>query len=164
MADKIINLRDLLVHEVQALYSAEKLIVTGLPRLIDHATNPDLKEAFQTHLFETRHQIERLEKVADLLEIDARGDRNSGIAGILADGERVMHKEASPEAMDAALICCAQKVEHYEIACYGTAVYLAQELGFEHAAVLLSSSLDEEKIANEILNSLAKNLVNPLAE
>ncbi|HEX8504940.1 MAG TPA: DUF892 family protein [Hymenobacter sp.] len=158
------DLRDLLDHEVQAMYSAEKLIAKGLPRLINEARSPELKQAFQLHLEETESQVERLERVADLLEIDADGDKNLGMAGILAEGEQVMHKDATPEAMDAALICGAQKIEHYEIAGYGTAVYLAQELGFEQAASILDGILMEEKKTNALLNQLAKNLVNPLAE
>ncbi|WP_046244897.1 YciE/YciF ferroxidase family protein [Hymenobacter terrenus] len=161
---QIKDLRDLLCHEVQALYSAENLITAGLPRMIENASSPELKQAFQTHLSETESQIERLEEVADILEVDPDGDKNVGMAGIIAEGEKVMHKDATPEALDAALICAAQKVEHYEIAGYGTAVYLAQELGFESAARILESILDEEKKTNEILNSLAKNLVNPMAE
>ena len=164
MASKIKDLRDLLDHEVQAMYSAENLITAGLPRMIEHASSPELQKAFQTHLSETKHQIERLEQVADILGINANGDKNLGMAGIIAEGELVMHKDATPEAMDAALICGAQKVEHYETAGYGTAVYLAHELGLEQAATILKSILVEEKRTNEILNRLAKSLVNPLAE
>lgn len=86
------------------------------------------------------------------------------MAGIIAEGEGVMHKNATPEVLDAALICGAQKVEHYEIAGYGTAVYLAQEQGLESVVRTLNGILDEEKKTDEILNSLAKNLVNPMAE
>lgn len=161
---QIKDLRDLLRHEVQALYSAENLITAGLPRMIKNASSPELKQAFETHLAETEDQIKRLEEVADILETNPDGDKNVGMAGIIAEGEVVMHKDATPEAIDAALICGAQKVEHYEIAGYGTAVYLAQELGYESAARILKTILDEEKKTNEILNSLAKNLVNPLAE
>jgi ferritin-like metal-binding protein YciE len=158
------DLRDLLDHEVQAMYSAEKLITKGLPRMIAEARNHELKQAFELHLRETESQIERLEQVADMLDINAEGDKNLGMAGIIAEGEQVMHKDATPEAMDAALICGAQKVEHYEIAGYGTAVYLAQELGFDQVATVLEGILMEEKKTNEILNQLAKNMVNPLAE
>ena len=97
-----------------------------------------------------------------MLGID--GDSNTGIKGIIAEGEKVMHKDASPAAMDAALICGAQKIEHYEIAGHGTAVYMAHELGLESAARILEGILDEEKRTNEILNNIAKNLVNPAAE
>lgn len=86
------------------------------------------------------------------------------MAGIITEGEGVMHKNATPEVLDAALICGAQKVEHYEIAGYGTAVYLAQEQGLESVVRTLNGILDEEKKTDEILNSLAKNLVNPMAE
>ena len=86
------------------------------------------------------------------------------MAGIIAEGEVVMHKNATPVVLDAALICSAQKVEHYEIAGYGTAVYLSQEQGLESVVRTLNGILDEEKKTDEILNSLAKNLVNPMAE
>ena len=86
------------------------------------------------------------------------------MAGIITEGEVVMHKNATPVVLDAALICSAQKVEHYEIAGYGTAVYLAQEQGLESVVRTLNGILDEEKKTDEILNSLAKNLVNPMAE
>lgn len=162
MAD-IKDLRDLLNHEVQVMYSAEKLLATGLPRMIEKAHSYELKAAFRKHLTETELQATRLEQVADMLGIDADGESNTGIKGIIAEGEKVMHKDASHAAMDAALICGAQKIEHYEIAGYGTAVYMAHELGLEPAARILEGILEEEKRTNEILNNIAKNLVNPAA-
>lgn len=162
MAD-LKDLRDLLAHEVQVLHSAEKLLVAGLPRMIAKAQSHELQNAFRKHLTETELQITRLEQVADLLGTDPSGDASAGIKGIIAEGEKVMHKDASPEAMDAALICGAQKVEHYEIAGYGTAVALARQLGEEPAARILEGILDEEKRTNQILTNIALNLVNPAA-
>lgn len=161
---QLTDLHDLLCHEVQAMYSAEKLIVAGLPRMIEKALTEELKHAFRKHLTETEKQVERLEEVAKLLNIDADGDSNPGMKGIIAEGEKVMEKNSESEVLDAALICGAQKIEHYEIAGYGTAVYLAQELGLEAVARILNATLEEEKNTNSILNHLAKNLVNPMAE
>lgn len=144
--------------------ASKKITIKGLPRTIEEARNPELKQAFQVHLEETESQVERLEPGADLLEIDADGDKNLGMAGIIAEGERVMHKDATPEAMDAALICGAQKIEHYEIAGYGTVVRMTRGMGMTQAGELLRQTLDEEKEADDILNDLAKQRVNAEAE
>ena len=162
MAD-LKDLRDLLHHEVQVMYSAEKLIAAALPRMIAKAQSHELQQAFRKHLTETELQATRLEQVAEMLGIDPDDEGNPGVKGIIAEGEKVMHKDASPEAMDAALIAGAQKIEHYEIAGYGTAVYIAYELGLEPAGRILEGILDEEKRTNELLNNIAKNLVNPAA-
>jgi ferritin-like metal-binding protein YciE len=158
------DLRDLLHHEVQVMYSAEKLIMAGLPRMIEKATNPQLKAAFETHLRETSNQADCLKEVAEMLGVDEDGDASTGIKGLIAEGEKVMKKNASPEAMDAALICAAQKIEHYEIAGYGTAVHWAQELGLDQIARMLDDVLAEEKKTDQILTSLAKSIVNVQAE
>lgn len=158
------DLRDLLCHEVQVMYSAEILAATGLTRMIDKAHSEDLKKAFEKHRTESALQADRLKIVAKELGIDADGEGNPGVKGLLAEGEKVMHKDATPQAMDAALIAGAQKIEHYEIAGYGSAVYYARELGLESVARILDGILDEEKRTNEILNNLAKNLINAQAE
>ena len=158
------SLLELLHHEVQIMYSGEKLIEKGLPRMIAKTQTEALKNAFKKHLGETTRQAERLEEVAKLLDIDIDDEAtNPGIAGIIAEGELVMHKDATPEVLDATLIAGAQKIEHYEIAGYGTAVYLARQLGLTSVANILHGILDEEKNANEILNNIAKNTVNPAA-
>jgi ferritin-like metal-binding protein YciE len=164
MAD-LKNLRDLLHHEVQIMYSGENLIVAGLTRMIAKTHSNELKMAFQKHLTETQLQAKRLEDVAELLDIDIDDEaENPGIAGLIAEGELVMHKDATPETLDATLIAGAQKIEHYEIAGYGTAVYIAQQLGLTSVANILNGILDEEKKTNEILNNLAKNIINVRAE
>ncbi|MFC7000074.1 YciE/YciF ferroxidase family protein [Rufibacter roseus] len=159
MAD-LKTLQDLLSHEVQNLYSGEKLILMGLPRMIEKAQNKELKEAFSKHLKETEVQIERLEKVAAQLGISPEGDGNPSMKGLIAEGEKVMHKDATPEVMDASLICGAQKIEHYEISGYGTATYLAEELGFTEIADMLRTTLEEEQKTDTLLNVIAKNNVN----
>jgi ferritin-like metal-binding protein YciE len=159
MAD-LKTMQDLLHHELQVLYSGEKLIIAGLPRMIGHASNGELKQAFAQHLEETRRQAERLEQIAQMLNIDPEGDGNPSLKGLIAEGEKNMHKDADPEVLDATLIAGAQKIEHYEMAGYGTARYLAQMLGHQQVAELLSQTLEEEKKTDTILNNLAISKIN----
>ncbi|GAA4393725.1 ferritin-like domain-containing protein [Hymenobacter koreensis] len=158
------NLHDLLCHEVQVLYSAEQLIMRGLPRMIQKAQSPELQRAFEKHLNETERQCERLKEAARLLDIAPDGRISTGIEGIMAEAEKLMHADASPEALDAALIGDAQKIEHYEIAGYGTAAYMAHELGLTQVAHILEGTLEEEKSTNSALSYIAKNLINVKAE
>ncbi|GGK82328.1 ferritin-like domain-containing protein [Rufibacter glacialis] len=157
------TLQDLLSHEVQVLYSAERLIMVGLPRMIEKAHSQQLKSAFTTHLEETKVQAERLERIAAQLGVSPEGDGNPSMKGLIAEGEKTMHKDATPEVMDASLICGAQKIEHYEISGYGTAAYLAEELGLTEVAQLLRMSLEEEQKTDTLLNNLAKNNINQKA-
>lgn len=154
------NLHDLLCHEVQVLYSAEKQIFAGLTRMIKKTYNLELKAAFQQHLEETGTHIERLERCAQILNIDPDGDGNPAVKGLIAEGEKVMHKDTIPETLDAALIAGAQKIEHYEISGYGTAAYFALELGLTEVAMLLHETLEEEKATDLKLNNLAKLKIN----
>jgi ferritin-like metal-binding protein YciE len=162
MAD-LKTMQDLLHHELQVLYSGEQLIIAGLPRMIQHASNEELKNAFAQHLEETRRQAERLEQIAQMLNISPEGDGNPSLKGLIAEGEKVMHKDADPEVLDASLIAGAQKIEHYEIAGYGTARYLAQMLGHTQIAELLSQTLEEEKMTDARLNGLATSKINQKA-
>jgi ferritin-like metal-binding protein YciE len=159
MAD-LKDLNDLLYNEIQVLYSGEELLVAGIARMIDKAHDKSLKAAFTQHLDETKQQLERLKQAAKLLNIDHSGDGNPSMKGLIAEGEKVMHKDATPEALDAALIAAAQKIEHYEIAGYGTAAHLADGLGFKMVADLLRQTLQEEQNTDTKLNDLAKNNIN----
>ena len=158
------SLEDLLCHEVQNLYSAEKLIIAGMPRMIEKAHNEQLKSAFNLHLDETKEQARRLEQVAQMLNINPEGDGNPSMKGLIAEGEAAMHKDAAPAVMDATLIAAAQKIEQYEISGYGTAAYMGEELGMRDVANLLQQTLEEEKKTDSILNSIAKTTVNRKAE
>ena len=157
------DLEDLLYHEVQVLYSAESLLIKALPRMVKNANNSELKAAFTQHLEETEIQKQRLEKIAKYLDIDADGDGSPSMKGLIAEGEKLMHKDASPETLDASLIAAAQKVEHYEISSYGTAATLAEELGFQFVAELLHQTLQEEKDTDTKLNMLAMSGINTKA-
>jgi ferritin-like metal-binding protein YciE len=131
--------------------------------MIQHASNAELQQAFTQHLEETRRHAERLEQIAKMMNIDPEGDGNPSLKGMIAEGEKVMHKDADPDVMDATLIAGAQKIEHYEIAGYGTARYLAQMLGQTQVAEILAQTLEEEKKTDAILNGLAMNKINQQA-
>lgn len=158
------DLNDLLCQEVQALYNAEKLQITGLTRLIEKAENPELRAALSQHLEETHTHKERLEKTLKLLNIDSDEDGNPAIKGLIAEGEKVMHKDSTPEALDATLIAGAQKIEHYEISGYGSAKCYAEELGLDEVANLMNDTLIEEQATDTKLNDLAKQKLNMKAQ
>ncbi|CAN5321112.1 ferritin-like domain-containing protein [soil metagenome] len=177
--EKIINLKDLLKHEILDLYSAEEQIIDGLPKMIDKANDPMLKEALSSHLETTREHKERLDIIKHTLigERDETDDgffsnlfggSNSvtckGTEGLIEEGEKMMGEDMTPEAMDAAIIGAAQKIEHYEIAGYGTARAYALELGMNDLAAQLELTLSEEYEADEILTNLAVGQVNTEAE
>jgi len=147
---------DLLCREVQVLYSAEKLIFSGLTRMIRKAYNPELKTTFQEHLEETGLHIERLERIAQILNINPEGDYDSSVNSLIVDNGNVAHKAPIPENLDASLMEEAQKIEQYEISGYGTAGYYALELGLIEVAVLLHETLKEERAIEIKLSNLAK--------
>ncbi|WP_247235371.1 ferritin-like domain-containing protein [Telluribacter sp. SYSU D00476] len=164
MSGKMMKLDDLLEHQLQDLYSAENQIIEALPLMQEKASNPQLKKAFEMHLEQTRQQKERLEKVAELLDIKIKGEKCKAMEGIIKEAQSFLKEDASPEVMDAGLIAEAQRVEHYEIAGYGTARHYAEELGHKEAAQLLGQTLEEEKSTDEKLNKLAIERVNVKAE
>ena len=163
MAEETNPLQELLHDELKDLYSAENQIVRALPKMIKAAESPDLKRAFERHLEETRRQVERLEQVGDELGMPKlSGKKCKGMEGLLEEGKELM-AELDPENMDAGLIGAAQKVEHYEIAGYGTARAHAEMLGFRRAAKLLQQTLDEEANTDKKLTALAESVANPEA-
>jgi ferritin-like metal-binding protein YciE len=154
------TMRDLLIDELRDIYHAEKQLTRALPKLARAASNEQLKEAFTQHLEETRGQIERLEQVFELLDTRTRGKPCHAMEGLIEEAKEIMEMGLGPELLDVALIAAAQKVEHYEIAGYGTLVALAQASGFSEAAQLLQETLDEEKKTDQLLNKLAISDVN----
>jgi ferritin-like metal-binding protein YciE len=158
------TMRDLLVHDVQMMYSAETQGLEGLATLVDSATDPQLKAAFQAHGVETQRQVARLEQIMTMLDAKPSREVCSAMQGLLTDAEKLMRKESTPEVLDAMLIAAAQKMEHYEIACYGTAVRMTEDLGMTQACELLRQTLEEEKRTDEILTSIAEQMVNVKAE
>ncbi len=161
--DAIKNLEDLFFHELQVLWSAESMLVEAMPLMIDRAKNEGLRNMLAFHHAETQQHKTALEAICKQLNIDPAGDFNPGVKGILEEGNKVMAKDATDEAMDAALIAGAQKIEHYEISGYGTAAHMAEMLGYETFAMRLRLTLAEEQEADTKLNFLAKNLINQRA-
>jgi ferritin-like metal-binding protein YciE len=162
--EAIKNLEDLFYHEIQVLWSAEKMLTEAMPKMIERASNFGLRQNLALHLAETEQHKVALEAICKQLDIEPEGDFNPGMKGILEEGEKVMAKDATAEAMDAALIAGAQKVEHYEISGYGSAACYAEMLGYEGIAKRLRLTLAEEQDADTKLNFLAKQIVNQQAQ
>ena len=157
--------QDLLELELKDLYSAEKQITKALPKMAKAATNEELKEAFESHLQETEGQIQRLETIFKQLDISfTRVEKCKAMEGVIEEGKDIMEEDLEPEVLDAALICAAQKVEHYEMAGYGCARTFAQQLGHSDIAELLQETLDEEGQADKKLNDIAESVVNQEAQ
>ena len=160
MADTRQTLHDAFIDELRDVYDAEKQLIKALPKLAEAASSPELKEAFESHLEETKGQIERLEEVFASLDEKVQGKHCDGIEGIIDEGETTMAEDFEPTAMDACLIAAGQRAEHYEIAAYGTLVAWARSLGHAEAAELLEETLNEEKLADEKLTALAEGSIN----
>jgi ferritin-like metal-binding protein YciE len=156
---KLENLHSLLVEELQDLYSAETQIIEALPDLIEEASSPDLKSALQHHLEETRGQVRRLDQIfSQLPNVKKEGKTCKGMKGIIKDNEDLLDTDAEPDVLDAGIIAGAQRVEHYEIAGYGTVRTYAQLLGRKDWVPLLEQTLTEEKQADQKLNQLASHI------
>lgn len=160
-ATKYESLRELLEHEVKDLYDAEQRLTDALPKLADRATDPSLKKAFQNHLRETERQVERLESIFEHLGMEPDRETCDAMVGLIKEGSKTLDAEGDRAVLDAALIAAAQRVEHYEIAAYGTARCFARQLGDEYVAELLGQTLKEEKAADEKLTQIAEASVNP---
>jgi ferritin-like metal-binding protein YciE len=154
------DLNALFVHELKDLYSAEKQLTKALPKMAKAATNEDLRQAFEDHLKETETQIKRLDGMFSELDVAPRGPKCAAMEGLIEEGKELLEEDSDPRVLDAALICAAQRVEHYEIAGYGCVRSLAQQLGMSKLASELQETLDEEKTANEKLSELALSAVN----
>ena len=154
------TLHDAFIDELRDTYDAEKQLVKALPKMAKAANSPDLRAAFESHLEETRAQIERLEQVFETLDEKVRGKHCDGIAGIIEEGQAVMEEDFDDSTMDACLIAGGQRAEHYEMAAYGTLVAWARAMGHTEAADLLQETLDEEKAADKKLSSLAEGGIN----
>jgi ferritin-like metal-binding protein YciE len=163
MSDKMYSLKDLFEHEIKDLYSAESQLTEALPKMAEKATHPDLKQAFESHLMETRKQQERLEKIGQTCGFDVKGEKCQAMEGLIKEGKEALKMKGADEVRDAGLIAAAQRVEHYEMAGYGTAKNYAEKLGLNDCAKLLGETLNEEKSADSKLNSIAVGTVNPAA-
>ncbi|MDH5822869.1 ferritin-like domain-containing protein [Luteimonas sp. RD2P54] len=151
------TIEELFIHELSDIHSAEKQLTKALPRLAKAADAPELKAAFETHLEETNGQIERIDQVVELLGIKLKRIKCAAMEGLIEEGKEVIEEVEAGPLRDAALIGGAQKVEHYEIASYGTLCALAKQLGYKDAIPLLQETLDEEKATDEKLTMLAES-------
>jgi ferritin-like metal-binding protein YciE len=158
------TLQDALAEEIQDLLSAEQQIARALPKMAEKASEQKLKNAFQEHQKQTETQIRRLEQVCESIGVSPKPVKCEGIEGILAEGEELMKEDMAPDVMNAMLIASAQKVEHYEIASYGTVTNWAETLQHSQAVDLLRQTLDEEKATDHKLTELATQMVNPKAK
>ncbi|MEH6680307.1 MAG: DUF892 family protein [Sediminicola sp.] len=158
------NLQDLFEHQLKDLYSAEKQLLTALPKMAKAARDQQLQNAFKSHEGETREHLTRLEEIGEELEIDLKGEECKAMKGLIEEMESFLMEDVSPEVLDAGLIAEAQRAEHYEISAYGTTTRYAKELGFEEIAKKLHLTLEEEKSTDEKLTSLAEQGINQEAE
>lgn len=154
------SMDDLLIDQLQDLYDAEKQLVKALPKVAKAASSPDLKRAVEQHLAETKEQVTRLEQVFELLGKKAKKKPCEAMKGLIAEGEEVLSAKGDPDVKDAAIIAACQRIEHYEIASYGTARTFAQHLGLDRAARLLQQTLDEEGAADKKLTQIAEAHIN----
>lgn len=157
------SLQELLVHELRDLYSAEQQVARALPKLADGAANGVLAEAFRSHLKDTEGHIGRLDRIFEILEVSPRGQKCTGMEGLLEEGVRMLDEPGLDLVRDAGLVGAAQRVEHYEIAAYGTARTMARFLGQSEIATLLSESLGEELSTGRTLSEIAEGDVFPKA-
>src|SRR5215207_11518490 len=158
------SLRELYVEELKDLYSAENQILKALPRMMRAASERDLQRAFSQHEKQTQRQVKRLERIFKQLGESPRGKKCKGMEGLLEEGKELIQERPEPEVLDAGLIAAAQRVEHYEIAGYGTVRTYARQLGEEEQATLLQQTLDEEGETDKLLTSLAESSINIEAE
>ena len=155
------SLRELFIEQLRDIYSAENQLVKALPKMAKAASSSELQTAFTNHLEQTREHVERLETIFANLDEEPEGETCKGMAGLIAEGKEAIDADGEDDVKDAWLIAAAQRVEHYEIAAYGTARAFARQLNNEYAAELLEQTLDEEKAADQKLTMIAEGSVNP---
>jgi ferritin-like metal-binding protein YciE len=149
------SINDVFSHEVQDLHSAETQLIDALPKMAQAASTEELRQAFEHHLGETREHVNRLDEIMAQAGVSAGSQKCKGMEGLITEGDEIVNAQGDPAAKDAALIAAAQRVEHYEIAAYGTARTLADELDLSDAKDLLGQTLDEESQADKLLTKIA---------
>jgi ferritin-like metal-binding protein YciE len=160
---KLDTLKKLYVEELRDVYSAENQLLKALPKMAKGASSDELKQAFETHLEQTKGHVERLDEIFEALGEKPTGKTCKAMQGLIEEGSEMLEEEGEESVIDAGLIGAAQRVEHYEIAAYGTLRGFAELLGEEDAAELLQQTLDEEGETDKLLTDLAEDIVNPEA-
>ena len=156
---QLASLDDLLVHELQRIYHAEGQVLEVLPRMVKAATHPDLKQVLEAHRQQSQSQVRRLEQAFMLLGVPAKRRTCDGMAGLFEEARQILDEDAASPVMDVAIIAAAQKVEHYEIAGYGSACTYAEILGYDQVHELLGQNLDEEETTDQKLTALAETAI-----
>jgi ferritin-like metal-binding protein YciE len=164
MAKQIENMRDLYIDLLQDTYSAEQQLIKALPKMAKAAETAELKQAFQQHLEETQGQVERLQQIFKELKQQPGDETCEAMQGLVKEAEKLIEMKVDKDVLDAGLIACAQKVEHYEIASYGTLAEFADLLGYDKQSELLEETLEEEKATDALLTELAEDHINQMAE
>lgn len=157
------NLEELFEHQLQDLYSAEDQLTDALPKMVKNAKDAKLKKAFEDHLEETKNHKKRLEEICKELDVNPKGEKCKAMEGLIKEAEGFLKEDLTDDVKNAGMIAEAQRVEHYEISGYGTAVRYAKELGHKDIAEKLKKTLDEEYNADKTLNDLAENRLNKKA-
>jgi len=157
------TLKELYINELRDLYNAENQLIKALPKMAKAASSDELKDAFEKHLEQTKSHVERLEEVFEDIGEKPKGKTCRAMKGLIEEGSEILQEDGEESVIDAGIIVAAQKVEHYEIAGYGSVRTFAQLLGKDRSAELLQTTLEEESEANELLNKLAEDIVNPEA-
>lgn len=157
------TLKKLYVEELRDVYNAEQQLVKALPKMAKAASSDELRDALETHLDETKGHVERLEQIFESLDEPAKGKTCKAMKGLIEEGSEILEEKGEDSVLDAGIIAAAQKVEHYEMATYGTLRTWADLLNQDEAAGLLQETLDEEGEADKKLNDLAEEIVNPEA-
>jgi ferritin-like metal-binding protein YciE len=160
---KLDTLKTLYIDELRDIYNAENQLLKALPKMAKAASSAELKDAFEKHLEQTKGHVERLEEVFQDIGETPKSKTCKAMKGLIEEGSEILKEDGEESVIDAAIIVAAQKVEHYEIAGYGSVRTFAQLLGKDKSAELLQTTLDEESEANELLNNLAEEIVNPEA-
>lgn len=157
---KLQTLQDALLHELKDIYSAEKQLTKALPKMAKGASNPDLAEGFKLHLKETEEHVNRLDIIFKDLGTSGRGEKCKGMEGLLEEGSKLLEEDGEPAVIDALLVSAAQRVEHYEMAAYGSAIAFANQLGLEDVSKVLQKTLAEEIATDKKLSELAETAIN----
>ena len=158
------SMQDLAVYKLQAIYDAENQALQAYPQIMNAVSSPELKQGLQQHMEQTRQQVQRLEQIFQQLGTQPGGQPCTSMQGLIQEAQQLIQQGGAPEVLDAAIIGAAQAIEHHEIAAYGTARTIAQQLGMQEAAQLLEQTLDEEKQTDAQLTQLAEQSVNQKAK
>ena len=154
------TMHDLLIAELKDIYSAETQLVKALPQMAKGVSTPSLRKAFEDHLAQTHEQVARLDQIFEMLGVSPRGTKCKGMEGLIAEGTEMMEEDGNDAVRDAGMIASAQRMEHYEIAAYGSTLAFATLMGHTEIAELLETTLNEEKAADELLSTIAEDEVN----